>query len=183
MHTWETLAFSCQPRHEKMLPLRGHTVKILPWVTSGWWGSKGRFPLVCKNLSPGACLHWSEQPSPFDSIASLLPASAAGWNSKTDRQLGPPALRRKPGKVQAENEGSRLSLLLYSFPTSPLPFFFSFCSFFIFFILCSASFFLFLSEVWQLAVHGGEHLCNLWDGVHLEECVWFVVRKLPFLKL
>lgn len=149
MHTWETLAFPCQPRHEKRLPLRGHTVKSLPWVTSGWWGSKGRFPLVCKNLSPGACLHWSEQPSPFDSIASLLPASAAGWSSKTDRQLGPSALRREPGKVQAENEGSRLSPLLHSFPTSPLPFFLLFLLFFhsLFYLILSFS-------VWGVAARG-----------------------------
>lgn len=166
MHTWETLAFPCQPRHEKTLPLRGHTVKSLPWVTSGWWGSKGRFPLVCKNLSPGAFLHGSEQLSPFDSVASLLPASAAECSSKTDRQLGPSALRREPGKVQAENEGSRLSLLPHSFPTSSLPFYFLFAlSSFFFFILCSASFFFCLRC--GSSRYMAENICVIYETVYI----------------
>lgn len=165
MHTWETPAFPCQPKHEKTLPLRGHTVKSLPWVTSGWWGSKSRFPLVCKNLSPRAFLHGSEQLSSFDSVASLLPASAARWSSKTHRQLGPSALRREPGKVQAENEGSWLSLLPHSFPTSSLPFYFLFALSSFFFILCSASFFFCLRC--GSSRYTAENICVIYETVYI----------------
>lgn len=38
-------------------------------------------------------------------------------------------------------------------------------------------------SLWWLVVHGKEYPHNLWESAHLEECIWFVVRKLPFSKL
>lgn len=38
-------------------------------------------------------------------------------------------------------------------------------------------------SLWWLGVHGREHLYNLWKNVHLEKCIWFVAKKLPFSKL
>lgn len=46
---------------------------------------------------------------------------------------------------------------------------------------CFFSFSLSMS-LWWLVVCSREHLCNLWESVHLEECIWFVVKKLPFAK-